>query len=101
MSHPIIQCIFLHCSASVELLGEFVVDAYAVEAGLKVATTLHTATGADINVKATGGLGVDVTFGLPVKKQDVITLKSEVLTTVHERGKSEVDTAVTFTGTPR
>lgn len=84
-----------------ELVGEFVVDAYAVEAGLKVATTLHTATGADINIKATDGLGVDVTFGLPVKKQDVISLKSEVLTTVHERGKSEVDTAVVFTSTPR
>jgi hypothetical protein len=85
----------------VELVGEFVVDAYAVEAGLKVATTLHTATGADISIKATDGLGVDVTFGLPIKKQDVISLKSEVLTTVHERGKPEVDTAVVFTSMPR
>jgi hypothetical protein len=92
---------FFYFSADVELVGEFVVDAYAVEAGLKVASTLHTATGADVNVKATEGLGVDITLGLPVKKQDLITLKSEVLTTVHERGKSEVDTAVTFTNTPR
>jgi hypothetical protein len=93
--------IFLNFSAAVELVGEFVVDAYAVVAGLKVDTTLHTATGADVNVKSTDGVGVDVTFGLPVKKQDVITLKTEVLTTVHEQGKSEVDTAVIFTSTPR
>jgi hypothetical protein len=93
--------VFLNFSGAVELVGEFVVDAYAIEAGLKVAVTLHTATGADISVKATDGLGVDVTLGLPVKKQDLITLKSDVLTTVHERGKSEVDTAVIFTDTPR
>jgi hypothetical protein len=93
--------VFFLFSAAVEVVGEFVVDAYAVEAGLKVAATLHTATGADVNIKATDGHGVDVTFGLPVKKQDLITLKSEVLSTVHERGKSEVDTVITFTNTPR
>ncbi|PSN46736.1 Apolipophorin [Blattella germanica] len=88
-------------SAAVEFVGAFVVDAYAVEAGLKVAATLHTATGSDITVKATEDVGVDVTVGLPVQKQDIVTLKTEVLTTVQEKGKPEVNTEISLPGTPR
>ncbi|KAJ9587838.1 hypothetical protein L9F63_018710 [Diploptera punctata] len=88
-------------SAAVEVVGTFEVDAYAVEAGLKVATTLHTATGTDINVKSTAGVGIDITLGLPVQKQDVLTVKTEVLTTFHERGKPEVDKEIAFPSTPK
>ena len=36
-----------------------------------------------------------------MKKQDVLTLKTEVLSTVHEEGKSEVDKEIVLPNTPK
>nr|CAD7199620.1 unnamed protein product [Timema douglasi] len=83
-------------SAAVEVTGEFLVDAYAVESGLKLTANLHTATGADLTVKATEGLGLDVKLGLPLKEQDVLTVSSQALSTVREQGQPGVDTPLTF-----
>nr|CAD7581704.1 unnamed protein product [Timema californicum] len=82
--------------AAVEVTGEFLVDAYAVESGLKLTANLHTATGADLTVKATEGLGLDVKLGLPLKEQDVLTVSSQALSTVREQGQPGVDTPLTF-----
>ncbi|CAG2058509.1 unnamed protein product, partial [Timema podura] len=83
-------------SAAVEVTGEFLVDAYAVESGLKLTANLHTATGADLTVKASEGLGLDVKLGLPLKEQDVLTVSSQVLSTLREQGQPEVDTPLKF-----
>ncbi|KAK7794405.1 hypothetical protein R5R35_011682 [Gryllus longicercus] len=88
-------------SAAVEVTGELLIDAFVVESGLKVAYTLHTATGSNIAVKILEGTGVDVSFGLPLKKQDILTLKTEVLKTVQETGHAVVDIPLIFTGTKK
>lgn len=38
-------------SANIEIAGRITLDAYVVESGLKVASTVYTATGGDINVE--------------------------------------------------
>lgn len=82
-------------------MGEFVVDDYDVEEGMKVDKNMKKDNGEDINVKEKGGIGVDVKFGLKVKKKDVIKIKYEVLKNVNESGKYEVDNDVKFKGKKR
>lgn len=78
------------------MIGALSVDAYAVEAGLKVVGNLHTATGTDIHLKLLDGHGFDLNIGLPVQKSDVLTVSSEVVATVRERGHSPVDHKLEF-----
>lgn len=88
--------LFLYYSASLEVTGELSVDAYAVEAGLKVVGTLHTATGTDVHLKLLDGHGFDLDVGLPVKNADILTVTSEVLQTVKERGQAHADHKLEF-----
>jgi len=83
-------------SAAIELNGLMVVDAIAVQSGLKLSTTVHSATGSDVTIKILDGAGIDVNFGLPIPKQDVITLKSEIFSFKREKGQSEVNTPLSF-----
>ncbi|KAJ8687230.1 hypothetical protein QAD02_023024 [Eretmocerus hayati] len=74
-------------SASVEIVGELVVDdGFGVESGIKVVSTLHTSTGYDLNVKVLDGKGIDVSLGVPKKKQEIISVTSDVL---YKNGKSD------------
>ncbi|XP_063229927.1 apolipophorins [Bacillus rossius redtenbacheri] len=83
-------------SAAVEVTGELLVDAYAVESGLKVRGRLHVATGTDIKARSSGGKLLDVRVGLPVQKQELVNLRSEVVSTVREQDGSEQDTPLTY-----
>jgi len=88
--------VFFGFSASVEVVGQLSVDGYAVEAGLKLAGTLHTATGTEISIKLLDGQGFDLNIGLPVKESDILTVTTEVLVSVRERGQAQTATALEF-----
>lgn len=77
--------IALEPSVSVRIAGNIVVEALGTEAGMKVVSTLHTATSTDLTVNVLNGKGVDVQFSIPKKKQEVINVNSEVL--VGNKGK--------------
>ncbi|KAL0277818.1 UNVERIFIED_CONTAM: hypothetical protein PYX00_004970 [Menopon gallinae] len=83
-------------SASIDIHGEMTIDGYAVEAGVKVAANLHTATGSDISLKLLDGHGFDLNFRLPVKNSDVLTASTEVLTTIKEMGLASADHLLEF-----
>lgn len=73
--------IALEPSASVRVAGDLVVEAFGQRSGLRVVGTLHTATGSDISVKLLEGQGIDINFGIPKRKQDLISISTDVLLT--------------------
>lgn len=80
------NCFYFFLSASVDVTGEFSVDGYAVEAGVKLSGNLHTSTGAEFTLQMLDGHGFDVNIGLPVKKSDIFTVNSEIFSFVKEKG---------------
>ncbi|KAF5283201.1 hypothetical protein FQA39_LY17393 [Lamprigera yunnana] len=82
-------------SANIEISGSLTVDAQVVEGGLKYASNLHSATGAELEVIMThGGNGVDVKFSLPVQEQKLISAKHDIVFNTRELGKSEHNQAI-------
>ncbi|RZF44088.1 hypothetical protein LSTR_LSTR004460 [Laodelphax striatellus] len=84
-------------SAAIELSGQLTVDAFVVESGARIAGNIHSATGSSVSVKLLEGRGVDVKFGLPVKKQEVINFKSNYHTVSRQRGQLRGETPIKFT----
>jgi len=74
------------------------IDAYVLSAGLKITSTLRSATSLKINFKALDGNGVDLRFGLPTKEEDLRTIKTEAFTTIRERGLSPVEVPLNSNG---
>ncbi|XP_044727273.1 apolipophorins isoform X2 [Chrysoperla carnea] len=86
-------------SANIEIVGTLVSDAYAVESGLSVSSSLHTATGSDLNVQLlNNGKGIDVKLGLPIEKQDVLTISHDIVYATRELGHQTVEVPIKFTG---
>lgn len=84
----------LEPSASIEIAGDIVVaDGFGSQSGIRIVTTLHTATGYDLNVKVLDGKGVDVSLGVPKRKQEIISVSSDVL---FNNGKPDKYTSVKF-----
>ncbi|XP_039286010.1 apolipophorins-like, partial [Nilaparvata lugens] len=83
-------------SAAIELSGQLTFDAYVVESGARIAGNIHSATGSSVSVRLLEGRGVDVKFGLPVKKQEVVNFKSHYHTVSRERGHMRVETPIKF-----
>lgn len=84
-------------SANIEVAGRITFDAFVVENGLKVASTLYTATGGDLNVKVyEQGKGFDVKFGLPVEKQTIISATHDIVFTTRELGQLEKSVPLKF-----
>ncbi|KAK1130809.1 hypothetical protein K0M31_018919 [Melipona bicolor] len=77
-------------SVSVRIAGNLVVQAPGVESGMKIVTTLHTATSSDISVAVLDGHGIDVNFGIPKKKQEIVSVQSEVLLSSGAKGNEYV-----------
>ncbi|XP_071631577.1 apolipophorins [Temnothorax longispinosus] len=69
----------LEPSASIRIAGNLVVKGFDVESGMKLISTLHTDTASDITVKLLDGKGVDVVVGMPKKKEELISISSEIL----------------------
>lgn len=69
----------LEPSAVVDIVSKMVVKGFDNEAGLKVVGLLHTNTASDVTVKMLNGKGIDINFGIPKKKQEIISVHSKVL----------------------
>lgn len=69
----------LEPSASIRVAGNMVVKGFDVESGMKVVSTLHTNTATDITVKLLDGKGIDIVIGTPKKKEELISVSSEIL----------------------
>ena len=77
-------------SVSVRIAGNLVVRAPGAESGMKIVTTLHTATSSDVSVAVLDGHGIDVNFGIPKKKQEIVNVESEVLLSSGAKGNEYV-----------
>jgi hypothetical protein len=69
----------LEPSASIRVTGNMVVKGFDVESGMKLISTLHTNTATDITVKLLDGKGIDINVGIPKKKEELISISSEIL----------------------
>ncbi|XP_072754262.1 apolipophorins [Anoplolepis gracilipes] len=65
--------------ASIRIVGSLVVKGFDVESGMKLVSTLHTDTATDVTVKLLDGKGIDIKIGAPKKKEEIISVSSEVL----------------------
>ncbi|XP_018353837.1 PREDICTED: apolipophorins [Trachymyrmex septentrionalis] len=66
-------------SASIRVSASMVVKGFDVESGMKFVSTLHTDTATDLTVKLLNGKGIDITVGAPKKKEEIVSVSSEVL----------------------
>lgn len=66
-------------SASIRVAGNMIVKGFDVESGMKIVSTLHTDTATDLTVKLLDGKGIDIVVGAPKKKEELISVSSEVL----------------------
>lgn len=69
----------LEPSASIRVAGNMVIKGFDVESGMKVVSTLHTDTATDFKVKLLDGKGVDITVSTSKKKEELISISSEIL----------------------
>lgn len=82
-------------STDVEIAGLFLVDADAVATGLKVVTNLHSSTGGHLIAKVLeDGRGIDLQFGLPIEKQEIITASNDLIFVTREKGHKEKQTTL-------
>lgn len=78
----------LEPSASVELVGEMgVSDGFGTQSGIRIVGNLHTATGYDLNVHVLDGKGIDISLGVPKRKQEILAVSSDVLYSSGNNGK--------------
>ncbi|XP_008560242.1 apolipophorins [Microplitis demolitor] len=68
----------LEPSANIALEASLMMETFDTESGLKIISRMHTSTGSDFSLKVLDGNGVEVNFGVPKKKQEIISLSSQV-----------------------
>lgn len=74
-------------SATVTVVGRFSLDTPLLENGIKLSSTIHTSSGGELIVNTfKDGLGLDVKFVTPVKKQELIGFKHEIIFQSRENG---------------
>ncbi|XP_034949851.1 apolipophorins [Chelonus insularis] len=66
-------------SANIAVVTNFAIEPFGNKAGIKMISRMHTATGSELTVKMLNGKGIDINFGIPKKKQEIISVSSEVL----------------------
>lgn len=54
-------------------------EAGGINTGVKISATAHSSTGTDVTVRILEGKGIDVKVGLPVAKQEIISLKTDII----------------------
>ncbi|XP_053619006.1 apolipophorins isoform X2 [Plodia interpunctella] len=75
-------------STDVELAGLFLVDGNSVATGLKVVNNLHSSIGGHLIAKVLeNGNGIDIQFGLPVDKQEILTASNDLVFITAARGQ--------------
>lgn len=84
-------------SANIAVSGRFTIDTEVIENGLKVSSTVYTATGGDLKVIVyEGGRGFDVKFGLPIEKQEIISATHDIVFSSREQGQTEKNQLLKF-----
>lgn len=77
-------------SANVEIAGRMTLDAHLVENGLRVSSTMYTATGGDLRVEIFDNCnGFDVKFGLPVSEQKIASASHDIVFNTRYLGQEE------------
>nr|XP_012225513.1 PREDICTED: apolipophorins [Linepithema humile] len=66
-------------SAAIRVAGTIAVKGFDVESGMKLVSTLHTDTATDVSVKLLDGKGIDIVIGAPSKKENIVSVSSEIL----------------------
>ncbi|XP_015121091.1 apolipophorins [Diachasma alloeum] len=69
----------LEPSASISIAGSLTIDTFGIENGLKVIGDIHTSTGSDVSLRLLDGNGFDINFGIPKRKQEIISVSSKVI----------------------
>ncbi|KAG5899642.1 hypothetical protein JTB14_036015 [Gonioctena quinquepunctata] len=82
-------------SVSIEVNGRLTLDASLVENGLKLVSTLYTATGGDLTINLEHK-GIDVKFGLPLEKQNIISGNHEIVFIAREQSGHETISPLKF-----
>lgn len=85
-------------SAVIDIEGLLEIDANVISAGLKISSTLRSATSLKINFKMLDGSGVDLRLGLPTMEEDLLSIKTEAFTTMRERGLPSVEVPLNSNG---
>ncbi len=83
-------------SSNVVVTGLVGVDALAVNTGLEVTGSFHSATGSDLKVEAVNGKSLKVNLGLPLKKQDLFSFSHTIHFVAQERGNEKVQVPLMF-----
>lgn len=71
-------------SAAVNVAGELLIDAAAFEAGTRVDLNIHSSTGSDVTFRLLSGRGVDIKLGIPIAKQEVLSVKVDMTSVVRD-----------------
>lgn len=87
-------------SAAINLGGEIIVDGVAVETGVRMDLNLHTSTGSDVTFRVLDGRGVDVKVGLPLPKQEILSVKTQFSSLVRDDAQALTSTPIKY-DTPR
>lgn len=77
------------------------VDGYAVEAGYKITSSVHTSMGSDFSLTTVEGRGFEVTYELPLDVIDILSMKAEAFGTVQEKDSPIIEMPLTTTGVER
>lgn len=84
-------------SANIEVSGRLTLDALVVESGLKVISTLYTASGGDLTLKtANNKHGFDIKFGLPIQEQKILGANHEIVFHSRDQAGHETNTPLKF-----
>ncbi|XP_029170500.1 apolipophorins [Nylanderia fulva] len=78
----------LEPGASIRIAGSLAVKGFDVESGIKLVTTMHTDTANDLTVKLLDGKGIDISLSSPKKKEEIISVSSEILLSSGSQGES-------------
>nr|XP_033202794.1 apolipophorins [Bombus vancouverensis nearcticus] len=77
-------------SVSVNIVGNMLVKAPGAESGMKIVTTLHSATSNELIASVLDGHGIDIHYSIPEKTQEIINVESEVLLSSGAKGNEYV-----------
>ncbi|XP_043491499.1 apolipophorins [Polistes fuscatus] len=78
----------LEPSASIRITGSMMLETLGTKSGMVIAATLVTDTASDMSIRMIDGSGFDVSFGIPKKTQQLISVSSEVLYACGSKGEN-------------
>lgn len=83
-------------SANVLISGELLFDASAVAFGINIASSVHSSTGIDVNVKVLDGRGFSTDVKFPTTKQEIISYDLSISFIQRDKGQPTIKTPLQF-----